>query len=357
MRPRFCSCELDLVLLPLLGESECSLRWSGSRLNNLCSISGTLLPLSSSASGHFARETWDPWEEFKCICFQVGLGWYRGALGASEDLPAVLDESSLCPCYSLARESQASLLLRTTAHELAEPCSHGSCSVIIFVLIPLPLPFSFFPSLTRLCLAQLMNFPFFSSSCSLPCPMGRSDQAAVWCWAAAHCQPIQLPQYKWDKDLSPAQGYQDCYEIREHLIWREAEWAGVVCPRESLRSILPIFVNTWRKGKVREPGSVQWCLGREEKAVGANLETGGSMWLLRKSSLWGWLRSGTGCPEAVGSSPWTSPKAAWMQGWAQRYLWEELLQIDHRLLFPISPLKSFCNCRWAAGCQDEFSYW
>ena len=56
--------------------------------------------------------------------------------------------------------------------------------------------------------------------------------------------------------------------------------------------------NTWRVG-VRRMGlsSFQWCPVTGQGAMGTNGNTGSSIWTWGvTSSLWGWWRTGTGCP-------------------------------------------------------------
>lgn len=93
---------------------------------------------------------------------------------------------------------------------------------------------------------------------------------------------------------------------REHAAWRR------------FRGISSVCVNIWWEGMKRsEPGFSQCCpltggSGRKLKSRKFHLN-------IRKhlKSPWGWLSTGTGCPERQWSlRPWTRSKPSWARSWA-----------------------------------------
>ena len=94
--------------------------------------------------------------------------------------------------------------------------------------------------------------------------------------------------------------------------------------REGSGGILSVYINTWRESaKKTEPGCFQWCPVTGEEAVGTNWNmrgfvlTSGNIFLL-----WGWPRTGTGCPERLWSlRPWRYSKTIWTQSWPISSRW------------------------------------
>lgn len=71
----------------------------------------------------------------------------------------------------------------------------------------------------------------------------------------------------------------------------------------------------WLKGGCKEVRAKLFSSGH--KAMGTNWNTRGSVWVARSISVHcRWLSAGTGCTEAVDSSPGKAPTATWSWSWA-----------------------------------------
>ena len=101
-------------------------------------------------------------------------------------------------------------------------------------------------------------------------------------------------------------------------------WDFSAWRRESSEGISSTCTNTWRKSaQTGGAGSFQWCPVTGPEAMGTSWNIGGSLWISGNTFLlWGWLSTGTGCPERFWSLlPWGYSKAIWIRSWATGSRW------------------------------------